>query len=135
MQERVREYRERYKKYLRGQVKWHDLYSIVENATEEDIALFESIREEEFSSYYQEIVIPLREELLELLQFEGMVKGSKYKKKAQELKKKLENNDGLFTIRKSALEEFFKTKIGSNYSTDRKIELTLRLGSLDVSDL
>ena len=84
------------------------------------------------SEYYKEVVNPLSTELLDLLQFEGMKKGDKYQKKAQELREELSKKDKMFLVRKCALEDFFVSKTGSKYDEERKLELALRLGALDI---
>ena len=85
--------------------------------------------------YEKEIVEPLTEELLDLLQFEGLYKGKEYKKRAEDLKEKLAKCDGIFMVRERALMKFFQTKIGSRYDERQKIELILRVGSLDTKNI
>lgn len=147
-----KEYAAVYKNYLYGKCSYDDTYAIIEQI---DCAVFkeaskiegikdivsannikiDKIQEEVKNEYENNIVKPTVEELLDFLQFEGLVTSSQYIKKAQELKEKLQKYDGLFIIRERALMKFFSTKIGSKYSDYDKMRLTLRLGALETRNL
>lgn len=107
----------------------------VEDIVRADLKRIKEIDKQVDKEYTKEIAEPLIGELLDLLQFEGMVKSSEYKKRAEKLKEKLSKYDGLFYIRQTALRRFFQTKIGSKYDERRKIELILYVGALDTKNL
>ena len=153
-EELFQEYANKYKDYLYGNCSYDDVYAVLEeiNSLERTIAELNNsvsikwiieaniervneIEKEIKEKYRKEIVIPLSKELLDFLQFEGLAKGKQYKKRAEELKEKLQRYDGLFMVRKRALEEFYHTKIGSKYDEDMRIELALKLGALDTKNL
>ena len=153
-EELFQEYANKYKDYLYGNCSYDDVYAVLEeiNSLERTIAELNNsvsikwiieaniervneIEKEIKEKYRKEIVIPLSKELLDFLQFEGLTKGKQYKKRAEELKEKLQKYDGLFMVRKKALEEFYHTKIGSRYDEDMRIELALKLGALDTKNL
>lgn len=141
-----------YKNYLCGSSTYNDVYEVIEkiNSTVhsevkdlEDIETFvkdnnkridDTMREVRVD-YNKNIVNPLVEELLDFLQFEGLVKSTQYKKRAEELKEKLQECDGIFWVRERALMQFFETKIGSKYDEKSKIKLALMLGALDTKNL
>lgn len=146
-----KEYAATYKDYLCGKCSFDDTNKIVEDI--QNIVLKEAkdedeirplIRtnnsriqeiEEEVRAEYTKLVEPIEAELLDFLQFKGMIKGPSYRKRAKELKKKLQEYDGIFLIRKGALIEFFSTKMGSRYNELDKMDLMLRLGALDTKNL
>ena len=149
-----REYKIKYQEYLYGNCSYDDTNSIVEkihSLVHEEIEdadeirsiikannqRIEEIEREVDAEYERGIVEPLTEELLKFLQFEGLVKSVQYKKRAEELKEKLQKYDGVFKIRQGALRKFFYTKIGEKYNSDErsKIELILKLGALDTKNL
>ena len=134
----LKEYAIKYEEYLYGKCSWHDVFALIEQ--EEDL-LWDSdeeiakVREEVVKKYRREVTEPLFEELLEFLQFKGLVKGPEYERRAKELAEKLKNCDGHFYAREEAMDVFFKhTKIGSRYDEDRKLALALRLGALDFEN-
>ena len=149
-----KEYEIKYQEYLYGDCSYDDTSNVVEkihSLVHEEIKdsdeirsiikannqRIEEIEKEVDSQYERDIIEPLTEELLEFLQFEGLVKSVQYKKRAEELKEKLQKYDGVFKIRQRALRKFFCTKIGSRYNSDErsKIELILKLGALDTKNL
>lgn len=146
-----KEYAAAYKDYLCGKRSFdntnkivEDIQStVVEEAQDENdirpIVKANSIRikeiEEEVRAEYTKLVEPIEAELLDFLQFKGMIKGPSYRKRAKELKKKLQEYDGIFLIRKGALIKFFSTKMGSRYNELDKMNLMLRLGALDTKNL
>ena len=151
-EELLKELKRKYKGYLRGKFTFAAVYDIEQKlhalAAEEtntgDISVdikdimaeINEIEDEIREEYDKDVLKPLEQDLLELLQFEGMVKSVQYKKRAEELKEKLRKYDSLFKAREEALDTFFRhTKIGSRYDDRRKVELTLKLGALDTSDL
>ena len=145
------EYAMTYKDYLYGKCSYHDTCTIIEKieATIKDEAENEkdvrsivkaneariSKIEEEAKAEYNKVAEPIIEELLEFLQFRGLVKSLQYEKKAEELKEKLQEYDKLFQIREKALMKFYVTKIGSQYNDYRKMKLLLRLGALDMKNI
>ena len=145
------EYTVAYKDYLCGKCSFYDINKIVEDMKStiieeaNDVDEIEVIVkannsrirkiEEEVRADYNKITEPIVEELLDLLQFQGMVKGPSYRKRAEELKKKLQEYDGIFLIRKRVLIKFFSTKMGSRYNELDKMDLILRLGALDTKNL
>lgn len=146
-----KEYAVVYKDYLCGKCSFDDTNKIVENI--QNIVLKEAkdendirpiIRannsriqkiEKEVRAEYDKITEPIEAELLDFLQFKGLVRSAGYRKRAEELKKKLQEYDGIFSIRKGALIKFFSTKIGSRYNELNKMDLILRLGALDTKNL
>lgn len=146
-------YRKTYKNYLYGKCCYDDVFKILdkinsntckEAGSANDIksivhcntSRVNDIEEEVKEEYEKEVVNPLMEELLDFLQFEGMIKSVQYKKRAEGLKKKLKKYDGVYTVRLRALLKFFNSsKIGIKYDDYRKIDLILRLGALDTRDL
>lgn len=146
-------YRKMYKNYLYGKCCYDDVFKILEKINSnvckeadsvDDIRSIvryntsraNDIEKEIKEEYEKEVVEPLVEELLDFLQFEGMVKSVQYKKRAEELKKKLKRCDGVYIVRLRALLKFFNSsKIGTKYDDYRKIELILKLGALDTRDL
>ena len=145
------EYADAYKDYLYGKCSSHDTYIIIEKIeatikdeakNEEDIKSIVRANEariskieEEAKAEYNKVVEPIVEELLDFLQFRGLVKSIQYEKEAEELKKKLQEYDKLFQIREKALMKFYCTKIGSHYNEYRKMKLLLRLGALDMKNI
>lgn len=132
-EEALEEYAEELKKFLYGENE--------ENKSREiRLALFsedryeevKSIKDKVYGDYYKEVVNPLADKLVDLLSFEGMVKGEQFKKRALELKEELGKKDRMYVIRERALSDFFRTKVGSHYDEDRKLALALRLGALDL---
>lgn len=150
-EELFKEYARTYKDYLWGKCSFDDAYKIIEKinsaaleeaSDESDIGVIiraNNIRikeiEKEVKAEYDEMAGPIVAELLDFLQFRGMVRSVQYKKRAEELKKKLQECDGNFIIRERALAEFFATKIGSRYDDFKKMKLMLRLGALDTKNL
>ena len=141
-----------YKNYLCGSSTYNDVYEVIEKINSsihsevkdlEDIETFvkdnnkriDDIMREVRADYNKNIANPLVEELLDFLQFEGLVKSTQYKKRAEELKEKLQERDGLFWVRERALMKFFETKLGSRYNEESKIKLALMLGALDTKNL
>ena len=128
-----KEYAEELKKFLYGE-------SEEDKSREIRLALFsedcyeevKNINDKVYEGYFKEVVNPLADKLVDLLSFEGMVKGEQFKKKALELKEELEKKDRRYIIREMALSYFFRTKVGSHYDEDRKLALALRLGALDL---
>lgn len=146
------EYAITYMDYLKGSSSRHDTYRIIEKINsaiseeannEEEIEgivkannkRIDEIQDVVRTKYNEEIARPLTKELLDLLQFEGMVRDVQFKKRAEELKEKLQKYDGLFIIRERALDKFFTTKIGSRYDEYDKLGLILRVGGLDTKNL
>ena len=145
------EYAIAYKNYLCGKCSFDDTNKIAEDIQstiveevqdENDIRLIVRANnsriqkiEEEVKAEYTKLVEPIEVELLDFLQFKGMVKGPSYRKRAEELKKKLQEYDGIFLIRKGALIKFFSTKMGSRYNELDKMNLMLHLGALDTKNL
>lgn len=146
-------YRKMYKNYLYGKCCYDDVFKILDkinsNTSKEADSVNDiksivhsntlrvnNIEEEVKEEYEKEVVNPLMEELLDFLQFKGMIKSVQYKKRAEDLKKKLKKCDGVYAIRLRALLKFFNSsKIGTKYDDYRKINLILRLGALDTRDL
>ena len=132
-EEALKEYAEELKKFLYGE-------SEEDKSREIRLALFsedyyeevKNINDKVYEGYFKEVVSPLADKLVDLLSFEGMVKGEQFKKKALELKEELEKKDRRYIIREMALSDFFRTKVGSHYDEDRKLALALRLGALDL---
>ena len=141
-----------YKNYLCGSSTYNDVYEVIEKINStihseaenvEDIEIFvkdnnkriDDIMREVRADYNKNIANPLVEELLDFLQFEGLVKSIQYKKRAEELKEKLQECDGVFWVRERALMQFFETKLGSKYNEKSKIKLALMLGALDTKNL
>ena len=151
-EELFKEYAAKYQDYLYGKCCYEDVFKILEkinsNAHKEansidnrkdivhsNTSRANSIEKEVKEEYEKNIVAPLSEELLDFLQFEGLVKSTQWMKRAEELKEKLQKYDGIFMVRKRALREFYRTKIGSRYDERMKTELALKLGALDTKNL
>lgn len=107
----------------------------VEPVVRASLKRIKDIEEKVREKYETEIVKPLTEELLDLLQFKGLVKGTQYRKKAEEIKKKLKKYDGVFTIRHRALMRFFNSKMGSKYRMIERLFIVLALGALDTKNI
>ena len=150
-EELFKEYTVAYRDYLYGECSFDDIYSIIEKIeatikneakSAEDIEGIVRANEtriskiqEEVRAEYDKITEPIVEELLDFLQFQGLVKSTQYEERAEELKKKLQKYDRSFRIRERALMQFFLTKIGSRYDDYKKMKLLLRLGALDIRNL
>ena len=150
-----KKYRVKYKDYLYGKCSYWDVFAIMDKIDSSKNILREKketgreikdivhshtltankIEEEVREKYETEIVKPLTEELLDLLQFKGLVKGTQYRKKAEEIKKKLKKYDGVFTIRHRALMRFFNSKMGSKYGMVERLFIVLALGALDTKNI
>lgn len=130
---KLKEYEEFYREFLYGRRRSTSKMRKIEDCLTSAEA--EEIRFKVIKKYREEIVTPLKDELLSLLQFEGLVKGSQFKKRAEELKAKFKKNDKDYWIREQALEEFFKTKRGSKYSESDRLTIALKLGALDTRNL
>ena len=150
-----KKYEKKYKDYLYGDCSYEDVFNIldkinstksifydvkksgdsIENIVHYNTTRANKIEEKVREKYETEIVKPLTEELLDLLQFKGLVKGAQYKKKAEELKKKLKKYDGVFTIRHRALMRFFNSKMGSKYGMVERLFIVLALGALDTKNI
>ena len=141
-----------YRGYLYGSKSNYDIDEITEkiistvhdevNSVEEvepvvrgSLRRIKEIEEEVKAKYEKEIVEPLTAELLDFLQFKGLVKGTQYKERAEELKKKLKKYDGVFTIRHRALMRFFNSKMGSKYGMVERVFIVLALGALDTKNI
>ena len=105
-EELFKEYTRTYKDYLWGKCSFDDAYKIIEKinsialeevSDESDAGVLvratntriEEI-EKEVKVEYDEMAKPIIAELLDFLQFRGMIRSVQYKKKAEELKKKLQ---------------------------------------------
>ena len=151
-EEFFKEYATTYKNYLEGTVPFEEVYNlenkinstVIEEASSveeikgivrSNLAKIKEIENEVKEKYDKEIGEPLVQELLDLLQFSGLVKSTEYKKKALELKEKLEKYDSLLEIRERALHKFFGTKRGSRYNEFEKIRIALKVGALFTRNL
>lgn len=150
-----KKYRVKYKDYLYGRCSYGDVFAIMDKIDSSKNILREKketgreikdivhshtlmankIEAEVKAKYEKEIVEPLSAELLDFLQFKGLVKGTQYKKRAEELKKKLKKYDGVFTIRHRALMRFFNSKMGSKYGMVERVFIVLALGALDTKNI
>ena len=150
-----KKYRVKYRDYLYGRCSYGDVFAILDKIDSSKNILREKketgreikdivhshtlmankIEEEVKAEYEKEIVEPLAAELLDFLQFKGLVKGTQYRKRAEELKKKLKKYDGVFRIRHKALMNFFHSKIGSKYNMVERVFIVLALGALDTKNI
>ena len=150
-----KKYRRKYKDYLYGKCSYDDVFNIldkinseksiskdvkesrdtVENIVHYNTSRVNEIEKEVEEEYENEVVEPLTMELLDLLQFKGLVKGPQYKKKAEELRKKLKKSDGVFMVRHRALMRFFNSEVGSKYSIVEQLFIALILGALDTRNI
>lgn len=151
-EELFNEFAIKYQDYLYGRASWGDVYKIeeainslvynevtsveeIEGIVKENLAKINKIEEEVKAIYDREIADSLADELVDLLKFRGVLKSAQYKKRAEELKEKLQKYDGLSLIRERALQKFFLTQESSKYNEQDKIRLILRLGALDTKNL